>query len=61
MPTSYKLFPNMLCHFKFIDSDGKTYPPSKIVRKFKKVYTTMDPDSFLKWLYTEKKIQIFYC
>ena len=56
-----KYFPNMLCHFKFMDSDGKTFPPSIIVRKFKKVYDSMSPDNFMKWLYDNKKMVIFYC
>lgn len=56
-----KHFPSILGHFKFMDSHGKTFPPSTIVRKFKKVYDSMNPNDFVKWLYEEKKIVIFYC
>lgn len=56
-----KYFPSMLGHFKFMDADGKTFPPSTIVRKYKKVYDSMSPDDFMKWLYDEKKMVIFYC
>jgi len=51
----------MLCHFKFMDADGKTFPPSAIVRKYRKVYDSMGPDAFMKWLYDEKTMTIFYC
>lgn len=51
----------MLCHFKFMDADGRTFPPSTIVRKYKKVYDSMGPDDFMKWLYDDKKMVIFYC
>ena len=54
-------FPSILGHFKFMDADGKTFPPSTIVRKYKKVYDSMIPDDFMKWLYEEKKMVIFYC
>lgn len=55
-----KYFPSILGHFKFMDSDGKTFPLSTIVRKYKKVYDSMSPDDFIKWLYEEKKIVIIY-
>ena len=51
----------MLCHFKFMDSNGKTFPPSTIVRKYKKVYDSMSPDDFIKWICADKKMVIFYC
>lgn len=54
-------FPSILGHFKFMDSVGKTFPPSTIVRKYKKVYDSMNPDDFIKWLYEDKKMVIFYC
>lgn len=61
MRTSYKLFPDMMCHFKFMDSNGQTFPPSVIVRKYKKTYDSMTPNDFLHWLYNEKNLSIFYC
>ncbi len=53
-------FPSILGHFKFMNADGKTFPPSTIVRKYKKVYDSMSPDDFMKWLYDEKKMVIVY-
>lgn len=56
-----KFFPSILGHFKFMDSDVKTFTLSTIVRKYKKVYDSMSPDDFMKWLYDNKKIVIFSC
>ena len=53
-------FPSILGHFKFMNADRKTFPPSTIVRKYKKVYDSMSPDDFMKWLYDEKKMVIVY-
>ena len=55
-----RYFPSILGHFKFMDSAGKTFAPSTIVRKYKKVYDSMRPDEFIKWLYDGKKMVIFY-
>lgn len=55
-----KYFLSILGHFKFMDSDGKTFPPSIIVRKYKKVYDSMSLDDFIKWLYEDKKMVIIY-
>lgn len=55
-----KYFPSMLCRFKFMAPDGKTYPPSTIVRKFRKKYDSMTPDDFMKWLYDEHHYVILY-
>ena len=43
-----KYFLSILGHFKFMDSDGKTFPLSTIVRKYKKVYDSMSLDDFIK-------------
>ena len=48
-------FPSLLGHFKFMDSNGKTFTPSTIVRKYKKVYDSMGPDDFMKWICADKK------
>ena len=53
-------FPSLLGHFKFMDSNGKTFTLSTIVRKYKKVYDSMGPDDFIKWLYEDKKMVIIY-
>lgn len=48
-------------HFKFMDGTGKTFPPSTIVRKYKKKYDSMTPEAFEKWLYTEHNLRVFFC
>ena len=55
-----KYFPSILGHFKFMDAYGRTFPPSTIVRKYKKLYDSMGPDDFMKWLYDDKKMVIVY-
>lgn len=54
-------FPLIAGRYKFMDSQGKTYPPSAIVRKYKKKYDSMTPEEFEKWLYEEHHLQVFFC
>lgn len=55
-------FPFIMGHFKFIDDNtGKTFPPSTIVKKYKKKYDSMTPQAFEEWLYTEHNLRVFFC
>lgn len=53
-------FPLIGSRFKFMDARGKTYPPSLIVRKYKKIYDSMTPEEFEKWLYDEHHLTLFF-
>ena len=53
-------FPSIAGRFKFMDDHGKTFQPSRIVRKYKKQYDSMSPEDFEKWLYKEHHLQVFF-
>lgn len=53
-------FPLIACRFKFMDDHGKTYPPSAVVKKYRKVYDSMTPEKFEQWLYDEHHLKAVF-